>query len=86
MRPYASGRPGFIAIFQNSTSPSLSSSCLTKSASPTDTPPDVMTTSAAAWVSGATVLVARPNGVKNWMLSHGSPKESASSATPGSFS
>ena len=35
-----------MAIFQNSTSPSLSSSVFTKSASPTDTPPDVMTTSA----------------------------------------
>jgi hypothetical protein len=46
MRPKAIGRPGFMAIFQNSTSPSLLIMARVKSASPTDTPPLVMTASA----------------------------------------
>ena len=37
-------------------------------------------TLAAACVSGATEEVARPNGVRNWMFSHGSPRLSARSA------
>ena len=46
--PKAIGRPGRMAIFQNSTSPRRAISCLTKSASPTETPPVVMTASALA--------------------------------------
>ena len=49
--PNASGRPGFIAIFQKPTSPVLSSVSFTKSASPTETPPEVMIASAAAAAS-----------------------------------
>ena len=37
-----------MAIFQKRTSPSFAISSRTKSASPTDTPPEVMTTSALA--------------------------------------
>ena len=38
--PNASGRPGFIEIFHISSEPSASTAGLTKSASPTETPPD----------------------------------------------
>ena len=52
MRPMAIGRPGRIAIFQNSTSPSSAMMRLVWSASPTLTPPEVITASAqvAAWL------------------------------------
>ena len=47
MRPKAIGRPGLIASFQNATSPMRFIISRMKSASPTDTPPLVMITSAA---------------------------------------
>src|SRR6266700_4873454 len=46
--PNASGRPGFIAIFHMSSSPSASMAGFTKSASPTETPPLVTITSHSA--------------------------------------
>ena len=50
--PKASGRPGFIAIFQNQTCPQSGQDILlTKSASPTDTPPEVITASALSAAS-----------------------------------
>src|SRR5712692_5428503 len=48
MCPKASGRPGFIAIFHMSSSPSASTAGFTKSASPTETPPLVTITSHSA--------------------------------------
>ena len=48
MRPIAIGRPGRMAIFQNSTSPKAFITCLVWSASPTLTPPEVMMASALA--------------------------------------
>ena len=48
MRPIASGRPGRMATRQNSTSPSSAMTCLVWSASPTLTPPEVITASADA--------------------------------------
>ena len=51
MRPNAIGRPGRIAIFQNSTSPSRPSSSRVKSASPTETPPELTIASALAAAS-----------------------------------
>ena len=48
MRPIAIGRPGRIAMRQNSTSPSAAMTALVWSASPTLTPPEVMTASALA--------------------------------------
>src|SRR5207244_856576 len=47
-RPNASGRPGFMAIFHMRSSPSASTAGLTKSASPTETPPLVTITSHSA--------------------------------------
>src|SRR2546425_5197324 len=46
--PNASGRPGFMAIFHMSSSPSASTAGFTKSASPTETPPLVTITSHSA--------------------------------------
>ena len=43
--PKASGRPGFMAMRHMSNWPSASTAGLTKSASPTETPPEVTTTS-----------------------------------------
>ena len=40
----------------------------------------------ALGVSGAIELVARPKGVRNWMLNQRSPRSSTSSATAPSFS
>ena len=48
MRPTASGRPGCIATCQNSMPPASCSTALTRSWSPTETPPEVSTTSAVA--------------------------------------
>ena len=44
--PKAIGRPGRMAIFQKPTSPSSCIICLVKSASPTETPPEEIRTSA----------------------------------------
>ena len=44
--PKAIGRPGRIAIFQKPTSPNSCMICLVKSASPTETPPEEIKTSA----------------------------------------
>ena len=49
--PNAIGRPGRIAIFQNRTSPSRPSSSRVKSASPTETPPELTMASALAAAS-----------------------------------
>ena len=43
--PKAKGLPGFTAIFQKSTFPILSNALFTKSASPTETPPVVISKS-----------------------------------------
>src|SRR5213592_2881352 len=48
IRPTASGRPGCIATCQNSIAPISSRTSLTRSYRPTDTPPDVTTTSPVA--------------------------------------
>ncbi|MNE24506.1 hypothetical protein D3C80_1177990 [compost metagenome] len=54
-RPKAKGLPGLMASFQKPISPSSSSNCLVKSASPTETPPVVIRASASrsAWMKAA---------------------------------
>ncbi len=56
--PKASGRPGFMAIFHMSSDPSASTAGLTKSASPTETPPEVTMTSHSAAARLRTARVA----------------------------
>ena len=64
--PKAKGLPGFMAILHIRSLPSASTAGLTKSASPTDTPPEVTTTShsPAAWRSTCRVA-SRLSGISS---------------------
>ena len=77
--PKVSGRPGLMASFQNATAPSSASISLMKSASPTETPPEVrMASLTAAASERACRNCSRSSGIRpRSMISMSEPASSA---------